>query len=63
MAELEPIIARSKLNVKTDIDARRGAPRSDRPKVKQIVLNLLSNALKFTPEGSMLVSATTTRAR
>jgi signal transduction histidine kinase len=31
--------------------------RSDRPKVKQIVLNLLTNALKFTPQGRVKVSA------
>jgi len=38
-----------------------GAPcrrsRSDRQKVKQIVLNLLSNALKFTPAGSVTMTA------
>jgi signal transduction histidine kinase len=30
---------------------------SDRQKVKQVVLNLLSNSLKFTHEGSVQVSA------
>ena len=31
--------------------------RSDRQKVKQIVLNLLSNALKFTPAGAVTMTA------
>ncbi|HEX6080819.1 MAG TPA: GAF domain-containing protein [Methylomirabilota bacterium] len=33
------------------IDDRLGAIRADERKVKQVLLNLLSNALKFTPEG------------
>jgi len=38
---------------------QRGVPalKSDRQKVKQIVLNLLSNALKFTPAGSVTIAA------
>ena len=38
---------------------RRTLPpiKSDRQKVKQIVLNLLSNALKFTPAGSVTIGA------
>ena len=37
--------------------AAAAAPVSDRQKVKQIVLNLLSNALKFTPAGSVTMTA------
>jgi signal transduction histidine kinase/PAS domain-containing protein len=57
VAEVDPIIARSKLDVITDVPAGLPAMRSDRPKVKQIVLNLLTNALKFTPQGRVKVSA------
>jgi signal transduction histidine kinase len=40
------------------IDERRGTIRGDERKVKQVLLNLLSNALKFTPEeGRIDVSA------
>jgi GAF domain-containing protein len=36
------------------IDGRLGAIRGDERKVKQVLLNLLSNALKFTPEGGRI---------
>lgn len=55
LAELEPIIARAKLAVVSDLPPRLPTVCSDRQKVKQIVLNLLSNALKFTPEESVTV--------
>ncbi|QSQ19636.1 PAS domain-containing protein [Pyxidicoccus parkwayensis] len=57
VAELDPIIARSKLAVSTQLGERLPPVHSDRQKVKQIVLNLLSNALKFTHEGSVTVLA------
>jgi PAS domain S-box-containing protein len=56
-AELEPIIKRSNLAVTTKVRGAVPAVRSDRQKVKQIVLNLLSNALKFTPAGSVTMTA------
>jgi PAS domain S-box-containing protein len=57
VAELDPIILRSKLKVSTELDPEATILKSDRQKVKQIALNLLSNALKFTPEGSITVTS------
>jgi signal transduction histidine kinase len=54
-AELEPIIRRSRLAVSTRLQPGLPALNSDRQKVKQIVLNLLSNALKFTPQGRVRI--------
>ena len=64
LAEVEPLIARSRAH-----GVRRARPRtlptvrSDRQKVKQIVMNLFTNALKFTPQGSVTVSAHVRRRR
>jgi PAS domain S-box-containing protein len=58
MSELEPIIKRSNLVVSARMPRSLPSLKSDRQKVKQIVLNLLSNALKFTPGGSVTISAT-----
>jgi signal transduction histidine kinase len=55
-SELEPIILRTKLAIGVDVPKEMPAIRSDRQKVKQILLNLLSNALKFTHAGSVTIS-------
>ena len=56
-AELEPIIVRSKLALRVDLAKDVRPIATDRQKVKQILLNLLSNALKFTHEGGVTVRA------
>jgi PAS domain S-box-containing protein len=58
-AELEPIILRSKLALNIDLQRDLPVLTSDRQKVKQILLNLLSNALKFTHHGSVTIAAKT----
>ena len=56
-AELEPIILRSKLTITASLEKNLQPIRSDRQKLKQILLNLLSNALKFTHQGGVTISA------
>jgi PAS domain S-box-containing protein len=55
MTEVEPLIARTSLEVSRDLPSGVPDLKSDRKKVKQILLNLLSNALKFTPRGSVAI--------
>src|SRR6188768_2991971 len=57
MSELEPIIRRSTLRVTARMARNLRPLKSDRQKVKQVVLNLLSNALKFTQAGAVTISA------
>jgi signal transduction histidine kinase len=40
------------------LDQRLGPIRRDERKIKQVLLNLLSNALKFTQEGGRIPAAT-----
>ena len=53
MAELDPVISRSRLSVTPRLADTSPVIQSDRQKVKQIVVNLLSNALKFTHQGGI----------
>jgi len=55
MTEVEPVIAGTRLAVTRSLSPDLPEIATDRQKVKQIVLNLLSNALKFTPAGSVAI--------
>ena len=55
MTEVEPVIAGTRLSVNRNLSPNLPEIETDRQKVKQVVLNLLSNALKFTPEGSVAI--------
>src|SRR5439155_3974551 len=46
--------ARRGITLGRAIDERLGSIRADERKVKQVLLNLLSSALKFTPEGGKI---------
>jgi signal transduction histidine kinase len=46
--------SRRGISLRSTIDERLGALDGDERKVKQVLLNLLSNALKFTPEGGRI---------
>jgi signal transduction histidine kinase len=56
MTELDPVISRSKLTVAPRLRPDLPTIYSDRQKVKQIIVNLLSNALKFTHEGGIRIT-------
>ena len=60
---LEPLIDRP--GVKMVVEAPPGLPHvvTDRDKVKQILLNLVSNAIKYTDEGSIALRAEATDGR
>jgi PAS domain S-box-containing protein len=55
LAEVEPIIARSRLAVTSHLPDDLPLASTDRQKVKQIVINFLTNAIKFTAQGSVEV--------
>lgn len=54
---IRPLTLRKGNEVVVDIDAQAGSIHADRPKVRQCVLNLLTNAAKFTDQGRITLTA------
>jgi signal transduction histidine kinase len=57
LAEVEPLLQKARLPTLVEVQPGLPALVSDRQKVKQVLSNLLTNAIKFTPQGQVKVSA------
>lgn len=55
VAEVKPITEQKELNLVINIETKIGNINTDKLLVKQVISNLLSNALKYTPEGGRVV--------
>jgi PAS domain S-box-containing protein len=53
VATLQPLAAEKHLDVTTEIEVP-GLPEIDGPRIVQVLTNLISNAIKFTPEGGTI---------
>jgi signal transduction histidine kinase len=54
-AQMEPMIRRKSLSYTVDVSADTPNIVTDRTKLKQVLLNLLSNAMKFTNKGGVSI--------
>jgi signal transduction histidine kinase len=54
---VQPLIKEGQVQLKTEVEPDLPSIYSDQDKIKQILINLLSNAAKFTSEGQITVSA------
>jgi PAS domain S-box-containing protein len=59
VAQMEPMIRRKGLEFNVQLPSEPVYMETDRTKVKQIVLNLISNAVKFTARGSVSLATRT----
>jgi len=56
-ATVEPMLKNGSVQLVTDIPPDLPAIKSDRDKLKQVILNLISNSAKFTEKGEIKVAA------
>jgi ammonium transporter len=60
---LEPLVERPRVELVVEADAEMPTIVTDREKLKQILLNLVSNAVKYTDDGTITVRAAAIDAR
>lgn len=56
-AEIEHIVMKKKLDFVVDVSPEVDGIKSDRKRVKQVLINLLDNAIKFTEKGSITLTS------
>jgi signal transduction histidine kinase len=61
IAAAAPLVARNRNRLETECDGGAGQVRADRTRLRQCLLNLLSNAAKFTEDGAIRVVVTRER--
>ncbi len=54
---IQPVIEKSENSFEVDVDPELGSMSADPTKVRQIIINLLSNAAKFSEKGSIALKA------
>jgi signal transduction histidine kinase len=57
LATIEPILNKDAVRLVRDVPATIAPLHTDREKLRQIILNLLGNAVKFTDRGEIKISA------
>jgi signal transduction histidine kinase/CheY-like chemotaxis protein/HAMP domain-containing protein len=59
---VQPLVRKNNNTLTVEADANLGAMRADRTRVRQVLLNLLSNASKFTQSGAIRLHVQRSRA-
>ena len=54
VSNLETIISDKNINIVVDIDGSDGKAVGDEPAIERVFINLIQNAIKFTPEGGTI---------
>ena len=60
---IRPLVERNKNRLEVRVPADAGMMHADRTRIRQVLLNLLSNASKFTESGTIAISVERTRER